>query len=302
MDAIWVDDFHHSARVAATGQRDAYLQDYAGTARELLACALRNSLYQGQHYAWHGQPRGGAVRHHAPEHVVFYLENHDQVSNQLPSLHLHAWAGAPLTRALTAFWLLLPQTPLLFMGQEFFASAGFYYFTDHAPGLQEAVSRGRRGFLAQFASASAALDREAWPLPEGERAFGASRLDLSERVKHAEALALHRTLLELRRTDPVLSDPAVQPEGALLSEDALVLRWDGGPRGDRLLLLNLGVERLLEPAPEPLLAPCPGRSWTLLLSSSDSRFGGPGACFPNGISPIRLPGRTTLLLTDLPFP
>ncbi|MEN9797695.1 MAG: hypothetical protein RL653_1391 [Pseudomonadota bacterium] len=300
MDALWVDDFHHSVRVAATGQRDAYLQDYAGTARELLACALRNSLYQGQHYAWHDRPRGGALRHHAPAQVIFYLENHDQVSNQLPSLRLHAHAGAPLMRALTAFWLLLPQTPLLFMGQEFFASAGFYYFTDHPPALQEAVSRGRRGFLSQFASARAALELEAWPLPEGERAFAASRVDHAERVRNAHALDLHRELLKLRREDPVLCDPTVRPDGALLAEDALVLRWDGGPRGDRLLLLNLGVERPLQPAPEPLLAPSPGRSWSLLLSSSDSRFGGPGACFPDGTTPIRLPGRTTLLLSDLP--
>ena len=51
---------------------------------------------------------------------------------------------------------------------------------------------------------------------------------------------------------------------------------------------------------EPLLAPGPGRRWALLLSSSDSRYGGTGACFPDGTSKILLPGRTTLALRAEP--
>ena len=33
------------------------------------------------------------------------------------------------------FFLLLPQTPMLFQGQEFFATAPFLYFVDHKPEL-----------------------------------------------------------------------------------------------------------------------------------------------------------------------
>ncbi|WP_223750632.1 alpha-amylase family glycosyl hydrolase [Myxococcus sp. XM-1-1-1] len=57
-DGLWVDDFHHSARVAATGRAEAYLQDYRGNAQELLSCVLRNSLYQGQYYRWQKKARG----------------------------------------------------------------------------------------------------------------------------------------------------------------------------------------------------------------------------------------------------
>jgi maltooligosyltrehalose trehalohydrolase len=301
MDALWVDDFHHAARVAATGQRGAYLRDYEGTARELLACALRNSLYQGQHCGWQDRPRGGTLRRAAPSRAVFYLENHDQVANQLPSLHLHALCGAPLARALTAYWLLLPQVPMLFMGQEFFSSAGFYFFADHAPELARAVHRGRRAYLGQFPSAHVALEQERWPLPEGEAALAASRLDWGERARHAEALAFHAELLRLRREDPVFSREEVQLDGATLGDSALVLRFAGGEAGDRLVLLNLGAERTLSPCPEPLLPPGPGRRWALLLSSSDSRYGGTGACFPDGTSQIQLPGRTTLALRAEPL-
>jgi len=300
MDALWVDDFHHAARVAATGQRGAYLRDYEGTPRELLACALRNSLYQGQHCTWQDKPRGGTLGAVPPSRAVFYLENHDQVANQLPSLHLHALAGAPLVRALTAWWLLLPQVPLIFMGQEFFSSSGFYFFTDHAPELERAVRRGRRGYLGQFPSAQAALGREAWPLPEGEAAFAASRVLPGERERKPLALAFHRELLRLRREDPVFSREGVQLDGAVLGESSLALRFEGGEAGDRLVLVNLGAERALSPCPEPLLAPGPGRIWTLLLSSSDSRYGGTGACFPDGTSTITLPGKTTLALRAAP--
>ncbi len=58
VDALWVDDFHHTAKVAATGRAEAYMQDYCGSAQELLSCALRNSLFQGQSGASGSGTRG----------------------------------------------------------------------------------------------------------------------------------------------------------------------------------------------------------------------------------------------------
>jgi maltooligosyltrehalose trehalohydrolase len=37
LDALWNDDFHHSARVAMTGRREAYYYDYLGAPQELIA-------------------------------------------------------------------------------------------------------------------------------------------------------------------------------------------------------------------------------------------------------------------------
>lgn len=299
LDAIWVDDFHHSARVAATGRSEAYTMDYRGTAQELVSCALRNSLYQGQWYAWQKKSRGSILRGTAPERVVFYLQNHDQVANFLRGERLHRLAGAPIARALTTFWLLLPQTPLLFMGQEYFASQPFVFFVDHVPELQQKVNQGRAEFVAQFASARCALEREGYHLPVVDEALHLSRLDPAEREGpgHREALALHKALLTLRRTDPCFSaqDPA-RIEGATLSERALVLRYAGEQGGDRLLLLNLGTDLRLEPCPEPLLAPLPGTRWGLLLSSEEIRFGGGGVCHPDGTGTWLVPGHTALVL------
>lgn len=297
-DGIWVDDFHHSARVAVVSRHEAYLIDYRGTAQELLSCALRNSLYQGQYYAWQKKRRGSPLLRMPPEKAIFFLQNHDQLANTLRGERLHMLAGLPRARALTTFFLLLPQTPMLFMGQEFFASSPFLYFVDHKAELQEQVKRGRDAFLSQFPSARHAFQEEGFEVPIDERAFQRSKLDWSERERNAEALALHRDLLRLRREDPVFAArDATRLAGAVLGPQALVLRWFGsGQDGDRLLLLNLGATLSLEPCPEPLLAPEPGKIWRTLLCSEQARYGGQGAPAQEEHGRLCAPGQTALVL------
>jgi len=299
-DGLWVDDFHHTARVASVGRSEAYLKDYCGTAQELLSCALRNSLYQGQYYSWQKKRRGSPLLRTPPEHIVFYLQNHDQLANTLRGQRLHVAAGYARARALTTLLLLLPQTPMLFMGQEFFASSPFLYFVDHKPELQKLVQKGRNEFLSQFPSARQALEGEGHEVPIGEEAFQASKLDWAERTRNGDALRLHQELLRLRREDPVFAaqDPS-RLAGAVLSSQALVLRYFGsGQEGDRLLLLNLGTGLDLEPCPEPLLAPEPGKIWRLLLSSEHVRYGGMGAPALPGEGRLRILGQTALVLAS----
>src|SRR5262249_41717177 len=50
LDAIWNDDFHHAARVAATGRTEAYYSDYTGTPQEFISALKWGFLYQGQYY------------------------------------------------------------------------------------------------------------------------------------------------------------------------------------------------------------------------------------------------------------
>jgi maltooligosyltrehalose trehalohydrolase len=55
-----------------------------------------------------------------------------------------------------------------------------------------------------------------------------------------------------------------------------VVRLPGGAHGDRLLVVNLGGDLELAPAPEPLLAPPAHARWELAFSTDDPRYGGPG--------------------------
>ena len=118
-DALWNDDAHHTAVVALTGRREAYYHDYQGTAQELVSCARFGYLYQGQWYSWQTQRRGTPALDLQPHAFVSYLENHDQVANSAFGRRLHQMSAPGAFRAITAWLLLGPATPMLFQGQEF---------------------------------------------------------------------------------------------------------------------------------------------------------------------------------------
>jgi malto-oligosyltrehalose trehalohydrolase len=287
LDALWNDDFHHSARVAATGRMEAYYSGYRGAPQEFISAVKWGYLYQGQWYEWQGKHRGAPAFGLKPNQFVNFLENHDQVANSLRGFRLQNLTSQGRLRALTALLLLAPGTPMLFQGQEFGASSPFLYFADHNPELARLVAKGRKEGLKQFssiASEEAILDE-----PGGEETFLRSKLDFSERVKNAGIYELHRDLIRLRKQDAVFSKPrAGGVDGAVLGQEAFVLRFFGENGEDRLLIVNLGAELSLGPVPEPLLAPLEGSRWKMKWCSESPRYGG---C---GIRPLKDKGCWTI--------
>jgi maltooligosyltrehalose trehalohydrolase len=182
-----------------------------------------------------------------------------------------------LYRTMTALLLLAPGTPMLFQGQEFSASSPFLYFVDLSDTLSKAVHEGRLDFLSQFPSLATPDLRASLPDSASVSTFLRSKLDLSERESHGREYDLHKDLMRLRRQDPVFS--AQKPgavDGAVLGDRAFVLRYFGPGDDDRLLVINLGADLALAPLAEPLLAPPSGKSWELVWSSEDYRYGGLG--------------------------
>lgn len=295
LDGVWHEDLHHTAHVALTGRAEAYYSDYTGSARELLACVKHGFLYQGQRSAWQKKPRGMPALDLPAHRRITFLENHDQVANSAFGLRLVDLGDRARLCVLTALLLLGPGTPMLFQGQEFAATTPFLYFADHKPDLATAVETGRREFISQFPSVAAVeTDR-----PGLEATFRKCTLDWSERDRHAWAVALHRDLLTLRRTDPVLAGPH-RLDGAVLSDEAFLVRFFGA--GDeRLLIVNTGREVTWRIWPEPLLAPPADRTWRLVWSSEDPAYGGEGAVSPLAADGSwRFPGRTAALLAAVP--
>jgi maltooligosyltrehalose trehalohydrolase len=295
LDALWNDDFHHSAQVALTGRNEAYYTDYKGSPQEMISLSKYGYLYQGQRYSWQEQRRGAAGLGLPASAFVSFLQNHDQVANSARGERCHQLSSPGRFRALTAFLLLGPGTPMLFQGQEFCASSPFLYFADHNPELAAAVRQGRLEFLAQFPSLALPETQRQVPDPESPATFERCKLDLAERERHAPCYALHRDLLRLRREDPVFREGRL--DGAVLGPEAFVIRFFGEDGGDRLLLVNLGVDLDLEPVPEPLLAPLAGLRWEVLWSSEDPRYGGGGAPPPEDEEGCwRLPGQAAVVM------
>jgi maltooligosyltrehalose trehalohydrolase len=302
MDALWNDDYHHTAIVALTGRREAYYHDYRGSPQEFVSSAKYGFLYQGQWYQWQKQRRGTPSLDLRGHTFVTFLENHDQVANTPFGRRLHQVTAPGRYRALTAVTLLGPGTPMLFQGQEFASSAPFLYFCDHRRELGEGIRRGRRAFLSQFASTADPEVQAALPDPVDEETFERCKLDLAEREANAAVYQMHRDLLEIRRTDRTISRAAAHAsiDGAVLSSDAFLLRYRGESDGDRLLIVNLGPDLELTPLPEPLLAPPAGHHWVLQWSSESVAYGGLGRAPVNPHPSWRIPGETAVLLRPRP--
>ncbi len=289
IDAMWNDDWHHSARVATTGMTEAYYTDYRGKPQEFVSMAKFGFLFQGQRYKWQKRRRGTPSFHVAPERLACYLQNHDQIANSAYGLRLHQLTSPGRYRAMTALLLLQPQTPMLFQGQEFGASSPFLYFADHNRELAPQVTKGRREFLDQFPSIRTVKDL---PRPNDPKTFERSKLDWRE---DPEIVALHRDLIALRLSDPAISQQrSDQLFGAVIADEAFVLRWLGDEH--RLLVVNLGRELHLDPAPEPLLAPPRGSAWEILWSSESPAYGGSGTAPLDTEENWRIPGHAAVLL------
>jgi maltooligosyltrehalose trehalohydrolase len=300
LDGLWNDDLHHSALVALTGKREAYYADYRGAPQEFISAVKYGYLYQGQRYKWQRGRRGAPALDVPASAFVTFIQNHDQVANSASGERVHRLTSPGRYRAMTAFLLLAPGTPMLFQGQEFAASAPFLYFADHEPDLAAKVREGRAAFLAQFASISREMAAQL-PDPADARTFERCTLDWAERERHAEVYAMHQDLVQLRRTDPVFGAPGPRRvDGAVLGAEAFVLRFFDEAGADRLLLVNLGADLALNPAPEPLLAPPEDSVWSVLWSSEHPRYGGSGTMPLETRQNWRIPGHAAVALWPRP--
>ncbi len=298
LDAVWNDDFHHSAIVALTGENVGYFSDYSGKPQEFISAAKYGFLYQGQALSWRKVLRGTPTFGIAAEAFVCFVENHDQIANTGPGDRPRCHTSPGRHRAMTALLLLGPWTPLLFQGQEFGASSPFLFFADVGDAsVREATRRGRAELLAPFLSLSKKETLTRLPAPDDPDAFSRSKLDFSQREKNRALYDLHIDLLKLRREDSRFRHQSSDGiDGAVLGPANFVLRYFAKQNDDRLLLINLGETHTLKPASEPLLAPPAGYRWETFWTSDSPRYGGPGSIAIAHEEQWILPAESTIVL------
>src|SRR5262249_33421821 len=167
--------------------------------------------YQGdcsQHRG--GRPRGEPSGVLPPTAFVNFLQNHDQIGNRALGERIDALVDPRALEAALAVTLLAPMPPLMFMGEEWGATAPFPFFCDFSGALAEAVRNGRR---AEFKEAYALLCGGI-PDPLDERTFVSAKLDSSDREAGRRRLGLVRALLAVRRRKvmPLLARIAFDPD------------------------------------------------------------------------------------------
>jgi maltooligosyltrehalose trehalohydrolase len=272
VDAAWADDFHHQVRVALTGSQNSYFAGYTGKAGDIADTIENGWTYRGQEFhPWGGKPRGEPSRQLPTESFVYCIENHDQVGNRAFGERLEHLVDPAAFRAASMLLCLSPYPVLIFMGQDWAASAPFLFFSDHGGALGTNITKGRQ---SEFAHADFDARGEP-PDPEDPKAFEKSKLSWDERTEglHATTLRLYRACLRERST--------LRNRGALsrewwtaLSEGPLVAVHYRGPEADRLLLVNLRERSLFPESLPESLKPGPGRSWHVILNTEAREFGG----------------------------
>jgi malto-oligosyltrehalose trehalohydrolase len=245
--AEWNDDFHHAAHAIATAETIGYYCDYSDRPAEHLARALASGyVYQGEPSPYRdGAIRGESSAHLPPSAFINFLQNHDQVGNRAYSERLTALAEPAIVEALLAVLLLSPQTPLLFMGEEWGETHPFRFFTDFHGELAAAVREGRRREFARWPHFASEEHSRQIADPNAEATFLQSRLDWGklDDPGHCGRLLLVTQLLAVRRREIVPLVPEIGADAGAFEmhgKDAFSVTWRTVHDGCLRLRANLG--------------------------------------------------------------
>ncbi|WP_372620052.1 malto-oligosyltrehalose trehalohydrolase [Falsiroseomonas sp.] len=227
--AQWNDDVHHVLHVAATGESAGYYGEYLGDTRKLARALAEGFAFQGEHMPYRGHARGEPSAHLPPTAFVAFIQNHDQIGNRAFGERITSLAPEDAVRAIAATYLLLPQVPMLFMGEEWGAMQPFPFFCDVGPELADAVREGRRAEFARFPEFRDPAARARIPDPLAGSTFASAKLrwEDASRPPHAAWLDWYRRILALRHAEIVPRLGAIRSGGAweIIGESAVALRW-----------------------------------------------------------------------------
>ncbi|MBB3660858.1 malto-oligosyltrehalose trehalohydrolase [Rhizobium sp. BK650] len=231
--AQWNDDIHHVMHVAATGETFGYYADYGDDIAKLGRALAEGFVFQGEHMPYRGQKRGTRSSHLPPSAFVSFIQNHDQIGNRALGDRMTVSRQGAVLRALAGVYLLSPQVPMIFMGEEWGAEEPFPYFCDFDEELNEKVRVGRRQELSRLPG----FDADDLPDPTTEATFLSAKLDWTnlESDNSTQWLDFYRELIVLRRQRiaPILMD-IVRGGGRhrLSAGGGLIVEWalSGGSR------------------------------------------------------------------------
>ncbi len=236
--AQWNDDFHHCWHVLLTGESEDYYGAFSHDPKaQLRRCLSQGFVFQGELSPSTGKPRGQNSARLPPEAFVSFLQNHDHIGNRAYGDRLTTIVDMTQLATARAVLLLSPQTPMLFMGEEWGSRTPFQYFVDfeNDEALSKSVRDGRRREFAAFASYETEI-----PDPTLQSTFNGSRLDWSELSKdpYADILAETRSLLDLRRRYVAALAASGWRETTVEADEALRICWRFA-NGSLRLRLNL---------------------------------------------------------------
>ena len=247
--AQWNDDVHHLLHAAATGENTGYYADFDNLEErsDKLARALAQGFaYQGEMKPHEGMTRGEPSVGLPATSFVVYMQDHDQIGNRVKGDRITELANEDAVRALTAIYLLSPQIPMLFMGEEWASGSPFPFFSDVPAEFRDAVRKGRQEELKHTPEhedptkpdVTEAVD------PTSPATFKSAKLDWAQH-KTATArrwLEHYRSLIDIRKMEIAPRLPGIKgfaSEYEVLGPRAVLVSWQMGDGSCLRLYANL---------------------------------------------------------------
>jgi maltooligosyltrehalose trehalohydrolase len=267
VDGMWSDDFHHTMRVAVTGERAAHFVNYSGALNEWLETLREGWFYRGQFFPSWNRERGVPAAHLAPEKFILCISNHDQIGNRPLGDRLNDRVPPEVYRAVSVLGCLVPYTPLLFMGQEWAAGTSFPYFCDLPGNVGAMIAENRLNEFKHHGATHPPEMLARMPDPQAEATFRSAKLNWAERSSpaHANVLGLYRECLHLRAAHAVFQSAPRSQWSVDKIDGAIALRWIDR-RVEWLLIASVENGCALQ-SPDT-------HGWELMLASNEERFGG----------------------------
>ena len=194
--AQWNHDIDHLLGAGFMGGMDERAQDDKGETERLGKALSEGFVIAAQEH----KEEYEAGCHVPPNAFVSFLQSHDLVGNRIFGERVTSLLAPEVVRALVAVALLLPQTPMLFMGEEWGATSAFPYFCDFKGDLGVAVQKGRCEQISKLPGVSQE-DLKNAPDPQAERTFRSAGLKWKElgEPEHRAWMELYQGLLRVRR-------------------------------------------------------------------------------------------------------
>jgi len=202
MSAQWLDEFHHALRVAAGQIRHGYYSEFNGVAH--LAKSYQSAyVFDGVFSEGRNCVFGTKAIENLGQQFIIFSQNHDQVGNRMLGERSSILHSFNIQKILLGAIMVAPFIPLLFMGEEYGETNPFLYFISHNDkNLIKAVQNGRKAEFEAFH-----INGEA-PDPQDEQTFANSKLqwELLEKEQHLKVFHYYKTLIQLRKTNPILNN------------------------------------------------------------------------------------------------
>ena len=242
--AQWNDDVHHVLHAAASGEDKGYYADYLGDTEKLGRSLAEGFAFQGEVMPYRGAERGEPSATLPPDAFLAFIQNHDQIGNRAFGDRISQFVSPEAVRAIAAVYLLLPQIPMLFMGEEWASSRPFPFFCDFEGDLADAVRKGRRQEFARFPEFRLPETRERIPDPLAEATFLSAKLDWdkADAEPHRSVLDWYKRILSVRhaRIAPLIARMGSHAGSyRLVGQSAVEVRWRTGAGAALALAANL---------------------------------------------------------------